>query len=102
MDGQISLYLAGNPTPDPRSLFIVWGAANDYFQLLDSFNGGGPTGAALKAFLTGPAGQITVSVGNLVNDITRLAQIGVRNFVVPNLPNLGATPSYNGSAKTAG
>jgi outer membrane lipase/esterase len=102
MDGQISLYLASNPTPDPRSLFIVWGAANDYFQLLDSFNGGGPTGAALKAFLTSPTGQITVSVGNLVNDITRLAQIGVRNFVVPNLPNLGATPSYNGSAKTAG
>jgi outer membrane lipase/esterase len=45
---------------------------------------------------------VTVAVSNLVADVTRLAQIGVKNFVVPNLPNIGATPSLNGSAKTQG
>jgi len=102
MDGEISLYLKSNPAPDPRSLFIVWGGANDYFDLLNKFNGGGPTGAALRAFATGSNGPVTVTVGGLVTDITRLAQVGVKNFVVPNLPNLGATPSYLGNAKTAG
>ncbi len=102
MDGEITYYLQSTPRPDPSSLFIVWGAANDYFKILDGFKGGGPTGPALKAFLTGPSGPVTVSVGNLVTDVTRLAQAGVKNFVVPNLPNLGDTPAYIGSAKTSG
>ena len=102
MDGEISYYLKSNPAPDPRSLFIVWGGANDYFDTLNNFKGGGPTGAALKAYALGPTGPVTTTVGGLVSDITRLAQIGVKNFVVPNLPNLGDTPSYLGSAKAAG
>jgi len=102
MDGEISLYLKSNPAPDPRSLFIVWGGANDYFDLLNNFKGGGPTGSALRAFALSANGPVTVTVGGLVTDITRLAQVGVKNFVVPNLPNLGATPSYLGNAKTAG
>jgi outer membrane lipase/esterase len=102
IDGEIALYLKGDPTPDPRQLFIVWGGANDYFNLISNLKNGGPTGAALKAYLTGPTGPVTVAVDNLVNDVTRLAQLGVKNFVVPNLPNIGATPSLNGSAATAG
>ncbi|HEX4504885.1 MAG TPA: autotransporter domain-containing protein [Alphaproteobacteria bacterium] len=102
MDGQISYYLANNARPDPRSLFILWGGANDYFNILDNFKGGGPTGAALKAFALSPTGPVTTTIGGLVSDITRLAQIGVRNFVVPNVPNLGVTPSYLGNAREAG
>jgi outer membrane lipase/esterase len=102
MDGEITYYLKNNPTPDPRSLFIVWGGANDYFDVLNKFKGGGPTGAALKAFALATGGPVTVTVGGLVTDITRLAGAGVKNFIVPNLPNLGATPSYLGSAKSAG
>lgn len=102
MDGEITYYLKSNPAPDARTLFIVWGGANDYFNILNNFNGGGPTGAALKAYALGPGGPVTTTVGGLVADITRLAQIGVKNFVVPNLPNLGKTPSYIGNAKSAG
>jgi len=102
INGEISLYLESSPKPDPTQLFIVWGGANDYFNLITTLQNGGPTGAALKSFLTGPTGPVTTAVGNLVADVTRLAQIGVKNFVVPNLPNIGATPSLNGSAKTAG
>ena len=102
MNGEISYYLSTNPTPDAHSLFIVWGGANDYFSVLNNFKGGGPTGAALKAFATGPEGPVTTTVGGLVADITRLAQIGVKNFVVPNLPNLGVTPAYLGDPKASG
>jgi outer membrane lipase/esterase len=101
INGEISLYLKTDPTPAPHQLFIVWGGANDYFNLIDTLKGGGPTGAALKAYLTSPTGPVTEAVDNLVADVTRLAQVGVKNFVVPNLPNIGVTPSLNGSAKTA-
>jgi outer membrane lipase/esterase len=102
MDGEITYYLKNNPAPDPRSLFIVWGGANDYFNTLGNFKGGGPTGAALKSYLLAANGPVTVTVGGLVTDITRLAQAGVRNFIVPNLPNLGATPSYLSNPKASG
>lgn len=98
IDGEISYYLQNKPTPSKSDLFIVWGGANDYF---DDFAGFGHlTGNPLKQFLLGANGPVTTTIGNLVTDINRLAAIGVRNFVVPNLPNLGATPSYNGQALT--
>src|SRR5271155_5129371 len=56
INGEITLYLESNPKPDPSQLFIVWGGANDYFNLITTLQNGGPTGAALKAFLTGPTG----------------------------------------------
>jgi outer membrane lipase/esterase len=102
INGEITYYLKSHPTPAPNSLFIVFGGANDYFNLITTLKDGGPTGPALRAFLTGPNGPVTMAVNNLVNDVTRLAQIGVKNFVVPNLPDIGATPSLNGSAKTEG
>lgn len=101
IDGEISLYLQSKPTPTAGDLFIVWGGANDYLDLVQSFSGLGLSGAKLKAYLTAPTGPVTVSVGNLVADVTRLAQIGVKNFVVPNLPDLGATPLLNGKPITA-
>jgi outer membrane lipase/esterase len=102
MDGEISLYLQSKPTPSSNDLFIVWGGANDYLNLVQSFSGLGLSGAKLNAYLTSPTGPVTVTVTNLVADVTRLAQAGVKNFVVPNLPNLGATPLLNGKATTAG
>jgi len=101
INGEISLYLKSDPTPSPNELFIVWGGANDYLNLVQSFGGLGLSGQNLRNYLTGPTGPVTVTVSNLVGDVTRLAQIGVKNFVVPNLPDLGATPLLNGTSITA-
>jgi outer membrane lipase/esterase len=101
INGEISYYLQSNPTPSSRSLFIVWGGANDYLDLVQSFSGLGLSGAALSSYLTSSTGPVTVTVSNLVGDVTRLAQKGVKNFVVPNLPNLGATPLLNGNTTTS-
>jgi outer membrane lipase/esterase len=102
INGEISLYLSSNPHPTARDLFIVWGGANDYFGYLNSTTlPAGATAAQLTGIFTAPGGPIPTAITNLVNDIDRLAAIGVKNFVVPNLPNLGTTPSYSGSSTTA-
>lgn len=101
IDGELTYYLAGNPHPTSRDLFIVWGGANDYFSELPAIIAKGLDPTQLRASLLTSNGAVTQTVSNLVADINRLAKIGVRNFVVPNLPDLGATPSYNGSQSTS-
>ncbi len=77
---QIASYTLGNPTfvPD-RTLFMVWGGPNDLFLALAQ--GNDPETAATQA------------VQNLAADVLALAQIGATHFLVPNLANLGRTPS---------
>lgn len=54
---------------DPNALYIVWGGGNDV-----------------------RLGNIANSVTNLGNIITALAGIGAKNFLIPNLPDIGLTP----------
>jgi phospholipase/lecithinase/hemolysin len=77
---QINQYL-GSFTADPNALYIIWGGGNDLF---DDDTAASATAAASR-------------VGGLVE---RLAAGGARNFLVPNLPPLGAVPHYaDNSAK---
>ncbi|MCK9260940.1 MAG: SGNH/GDSL hydrolase family protein [Azoarcus sp.] len=71
---------AGSGTVFDRdsSLFMLWAGANDIFLALGT--GGDPLGAASNA------------VSNLIGSVGVLASIGVRNLLVPNMPNLGETP----------
>ncbi|HLG88281.1 MAG TPA: autotransporter domain-containing protein [Alphaproteobacteria bacterium] len=102
VNGEITLYLSANPHPTSRDLFIVWAGANDYFGYLGKFTPpAGATAAQLTSIFTAPGGPVPSAIANLVADIDRLAAIGVRNFVVPNLPYLGVTPGYNGSPTTS-
>jgi phospholipase/lecithinase/hemolysin len=73
---QINSYL-GNHTPSADDLFVVWGGAND-------FNDG----------QTDP----TVPARNMASHIIALAQAGAKDFIVPNLPPMGETPRYRGTA----
>ncbi|MGA8085982.1 MAG: SGNH/GDSL hydrolase family protein [Terracidiphilus sp.] len=79
---QITDYLSTHPTIDNHTLFIVWGGAVDLLYATSSndiFN------AAVRQTL----------------NIQRLIQAGATQFLVPNLPPLGLTPRFNGSAATA-
>lgn len=100
IDGEITYYLQSNPTPGKNDLFFVWGGANNYLNTVGTFAGLGLSGRKLTQYLTSPTGPVTVAVSNLVTDVTRLAGIGVKNFVVPNLPDLGDTPKLNGDPTT--
>ncbi len=65
------------PSPILNTLHVVWAGANDY----------------LSGVETNPA----VVVNNLTTAINKLAALGARNFLVPNLPDLGNTPALRES-----
>lgn len=74
---QVDAYVAGGPAADPNALYMVWAGANDFI-----FGFPGDPGAAIAA-----------GVGNIAQAIVDLAlQTGARQFLVPNLGNLGRTP----------
>ncbi len=73
---QVSTYLRDHPVADPQALYIVWGGGNDLFD--------DPSAA-----------NVTATANRMGALVTRLAQAGARNFLVPNVPALGAVPHYN-------
>ncbi len=76
MGKQVDDYLA-SMTPDPNALYLLWGGGNDLFD--DS------------------SGTNVIATSNRINAlIRRLATAGARNFLVPNVPPLGAIPNYAG------
>jgi phospholipase/lecithinase/hemolysin len=79
---QITDYLATKPKITDKTLFIIWGGAND---LLNATSTKDVVDAAVD------------QAGNL----ERLVAAGATQFIVPNLPNLGAIPRLNGSPTTS-
>jgi thermolabile hemolysin len=75
--GQISTYLAAH-SPTADELFVVWVGGND--------------------LLNNNAIDVSVPVASLASSITTLANAGAEEFLVPNLPPLGQTPSRHGSS----
>lgn len=80
--GQIASYLATNPVITNKTLFVVWGGANDVLQ------------ATTQAQVTAAAMQETANIQALI-------AAGATDFLIPNLPPLGAIPRLNGSAPAA-
>jgi phospholipase/lecithinase/hemolysin len=69
----------------PSSLFIVWGGANDFESLTT------PTIAQSQA-------AAEAAASNIDGVVAALKLEGATNILVPNLPNLGSTPEFNGNA----
>lgn len=77
---QITAYLASTGgRADPTALYTVWAGANDIFFML----------AALPA---DPTPALLAATSNLSGEIARLRAAGARVIVVPNMPDIGATP----------
>lgn len=70
------LALGANTAADSNALYMVWGGAND-------LRGGG---------------SIAAAVNNLSTIVSTLYTLGARNFLLPNLPDLGLTPEARESA----
>src|SRR6266513_4652817 len=76
MGKQINDYLASHAA-DAHSLYILWGGGNDLFD--------------------DHSAQSVIDTANRVGGlIVRLANAGARNFLVPNVPPLGAVPNSFG------
>ena len=72
---------------DPNALYFVWGGAND-----------------LRAAGANAGAAIAPTIGNLAFIVDTLYDLGARNFLLPNLPDLGLTPEAieGGPASVAG
>ncbi len=79
---QITDYLATSPKITDKTLFIVWGGAIDILNA------------------TSTKDVIDAGVNQALN-IQRLIQAGATQFIIPNLPPLGAVPRLNGSPATS-
>ena len=79
---QITDYLATKPKIDNKTLFIVWGGAIDVLYATSADD-------VIKAALDQTA------------NVERLVEAGATQFIVPNLPPLGAVPRLNGSRTTS-
>lgn len=78
MGQQVSDYLASvSNVADANALYIVWGGGNDLFD-------------------DHSAANVTATAGRVAGLIQRLANAGARNFLVPNVPPLGAVPNSQG------
>jgi len=79
---QITDYLATHPKITRKTLFVVWGGAND---LLNA---------------TSKDDVIEAGINQTLN-IQRLIDAGATQFIVPNLPPLGLIPRLNGLPTTS-
>lgn len=78
MGRQISDYLATHPKINRKTLFVVWGGANDVLNA------------------TSPTQVVDAAIQETL-DVQRLIAAGATQILVLNLPPLGLTPRLNGS-----
>ncbi len=88
VDNQITAYLAGNSgRADANALYTYWGGANDIFARINGWT----DQAQIAADMTAIADAAAAQVG-------RLQDAGARYVLVLNLPDIGRTPDYAGTA----
>jgi outer membrane lipase/esterase len=79
---QLSTYLATNPTITNKTLFVVWGGANDLIAATTS-------------------AQIVAAATRDLGLVQTLVSAGATDILVVNLPPLGLVPRFNGSSATS-
>lgn len=93
MGKQVTDYLSRSPAPVPnaQTLYVLWGGANDIYSAAAAAvsKGQDPVAAANTA--------ATTAAQNEIGLVTQLANLGATNFMVPNLPPLGAVPDDAGT-----
>jgi len=82
---EVNDYRATTAAADPNALYVVWGAANDFVHP-------GAT-AILPSCAASASPPICTAVTNIANSVAALAAMGATHLLVPNLPDLGETPS---------
>ncbi len=70
----------------------LWAGANNYFFYAGRVEADPAAAAALVS------SAVTTTITQLTADTSALIALGARTLIVPNLPDLGATPDYNTSA----
>ena len=95
---QVGEYLAHTGgAADSRTLYAVWGGANDVIQTIQGAGAGLIPPDQVSGIIQGAAGAEIQQIG-------RLSAAGARYIVVFGLPNIGGTPAFTaaGAAASAG
>ncbi|SRR5579883_52140 len=79
---EINSFTTSHKSADPNALYILWAGTNDY---LDYFFGGIP--------------NPTQTVANLSGVVKALADVGAKDIMVVNLPDLGKFPVTGGNSQ---
>lgn len=77
---QVQSFTQQHPRTLPNVLYVLWAGANDYLQGVSS---------------------ATVPVDNVTQAIASIANIGAKNILVANLPDLGQLPATRNSVNSA-
>jgi outer membrane lipase/esterase len=89
---QLAVFAGQQGTFKPTDTVTIWAGANDLFQ----FFGAGL--ATSQGAIVGAAN--TASTANIGN-VNQAINLGAKTILVPNLPDFGATPQFNGTAAGA-
>jgi phospholipase/lecithinase/hemolysin len=95
MDKQVGAFVGSGPSFDPATAqFVVWGGPNDLFVPLDAelVGDGVEVGGFFLPGVSALPGVAANAVANLAGEVLALAGAGAYHILVPNLPDLGATP----------
>ncbi len=82
---QVDFYLQDHKKAERNALYSIWGGANDVFFNMGLVGVGLPPGEA--------ALNMGVSAQDLLGLVNSLSDAGARYILVPNLPDIGATPA---------
>jgi outer membrane lipase/esterase len=89
---QVASYLsANNGVANSDALYQVWGGANDIFAYVSSYSAGQISASQLQ-------NNIATSASTEIGLISTLKNAGASYVVVYNMPDIGLTPNYVGSA----
>lgn len=86
MLGQVNNYQSAVGAVDPTALYILWGGPDDFANITS-------LGAGQNA--------ATMAANNLASEVSTLASLGAKNFLVPNLPDLALIPWVSSQGQAA-
>jgi outer membrane lipase/esterase len=86
------LRMQGAVKVDSRDVAIYWGGANDYLNLFARLASDPNLASNPSAVMQLAQATVGGAITNLLTGVGRLAASGVTTIIVPNLPDLGATP----------
>ena len=104
MSAQVSQYLENTGgSADSEALYTIFFGGNDVRDALVAFNvafqqtllSGGTLPEALAAGQTAAEAILADAVTTIADNIIALGVQGARNFLVPNVPNLGVVPAIS-------
>lgn len=89
---QIASFSPASISDPSKTLFLLWGAPNDFFLAFAQQSAGATVDFNAVA---------TSAITNLANDVGALAAKGAQHILVPNMPDLGLTPFFLAQGSTA-